>query len=83
MAMQTRTHHLEHRVQVIRSTCGSCAGLPVHEADACDSVDCPILYSRVKSAREVETATETFRNLDQASRINIESDAQNPVYLVV
>jgi hypothetical protein len=38
--------------------CATCAQIPAGDAGACDSIDCPTLYSRVKIDREYEDAAQ-------------------------
>ena len=34
--------------------CASCSSTPLSDRILCDSVDCPILYSRIQAQRDVE-----------------------------
>lgn len=53
-----RSKQLEQREHDVRAVCATCASLPVGDTDACESVDCPVLYSRVKAVREHATTVE-------------------------
>lgn len=76
-ALESRASAIEERTQSIKAVCAACASLPVHEADMCDSVDCPVLYSRIKANRELDDATAVLRDVKLGER------QQQTAYLIV
>lgn len=81
LAAIQRQKQLEQREHDVRAVCATCASLSVRETDACESTDCPVLYSRVKAGREHRSTVELFQRLS----VNIPSmkEQQDPIYLVV
>lgn len=81
LSLIQRSKQLEERVHDVRVVCATCSRLPVDATDACESTDCPVLYSRVKAVREHRSTAELFQRL----QISLGQDKQNdePVYLVV
>ena len=51
-----RQHAAERRSHDLMKICASCARMPASEAHQCDSLDCPIMYDRVRVVRDVEDA---------------------------
>lgn len=81
LALLQRSKQLERREHDVRAVCATCARLPVDATDACESTDCPVLYSRVKATREHKSVAELFEKL----RISLsgEKASSEPIYLVV
>ena len=52
-ALSTRYHLSTSRLLSIQRTCASCASTAISEHVKCESVDCPVLYARVKANHEV------------------------------
>ncbi|GAA5923255.1 DNA-directed DNA polymerase [Sporobolomyces koalae] len=52
-AVASRKAHLESRQRALHQICASCSQTPVIEALACDSLDCPNLYARVRNENEL------------------------------
>lgn len=47
-------HHAEQRKQDLHLICTSCSDVPASESVECDSLDCPVLYSRVRAGWDCE-----------------------------
>lgn len=57
--VQARIHNREVRCSELVSICRACSGMPPHASVACESIDCPIYYSRVRGLAELEVAYDT------------------------
>lgn len=53
-ALSSRYHLSTSRLLSIQRACASCASTAVSEHVKCESVDCPVLYARVKAGNEVQ-----------------------------
>jgi len=51
--------------------CASCSSTPLNDRILCDSVDCPVLYSRVQAQRDVEDLADVQGTL---GRLEIEAN---------
>ncbi|WVF72225.1 hypothetical protein IAT40_007037 [Kwoniella sp. CBS 6097] len=52
-ALLSRQHIAQSKLLSLQRICASCSSTPVGEKILCDSVDCPITYSRVSAERDV------------------------------
>jgi DNA polymerase zeta len=52
--LQARRQALLHRQKALHQICASCSSQPMHVEIACDSHDCPNLYSRVRNTQELD-----------------------------
>ena len=68
LTAQTRRKRIEERVQAVASVCATCTSLPASEVGACDSIDCPTLYSRIKVNRELEDVSAIFADVEKVSQ---------------
>jgi DNA polymerase zeta len=50
----SRTHLAQSRLSAIHRICSSCSSTPIAEPVMCDSIDCPVMYQRVRAVRDVE-----------------------------
>ena len=50
----SRTHLAQSRLSAIHRICASCSSTPIAEPIMCDSIDCPVMYQRVRAVRDVE-----------------------------
>ena len=53
-ALSSRYHLSTSRLLSIQRACASCASTAVSEHVKCESVDCPVLYARIKAGNEVQ-----------------------------
>ncbi|GAA5949875.1 hypothetical protein JCM3765_007720 [Sporobolomyces pararoseus] len=54
--LNSRAAQLESRQRALHQICASCASTPLIEAVACDSLDCPNTYLKVRNERELAKA---------------------------
>ncbi|TXT07141.1 hypothetical protein VHUM_03311 [Vanrija humicola] len=50
-------HDAQARVLDLQRICASCSGTPAGERLLCDSVDCPVMYTRVAAKRDAQDAS--------------------------
>lgn len=50
----SRYHLADSRLQSAHRICASCSSTPLAEPQRCDSLDCPVLYARVKAGWEAD-----------------------------
>ncbi len=53
-ALLSRYHLAQSRLVSSTRICSSCSSTPLGEPQKCESIDCPVLYARVKSRWEAE-----------------------------
>jgi len=53
LALRTRLTKAERKAADLQSVCRSCAGLAFAEDVRCDSMDCPVFYSRTRQMAEL------------------------------
>ncbi|RXK35490.1 hypothetical protein M231_07268 [Tremella mesenterica] len=53
-ALLSREHLAQSALSDFHRICASCSSTPPGEVILCDSVDCPVLYAKVKAEREME-----------------------------
>ena len=57
LVLQNRINSIERKHSLLQDVCRSCCGVSPASADPaiqCVSVDCPVLYSRLRSEQEVQ-----------------------------
>ena len=52
--VSARSQSAESRYWQLQAICADCCAIPVGEDVCCDSRDCPVFYSRLKSASRLE-----------------------------
>ncbi|GAA5855338.1 hypothetical protein JCM3766R1_001481 [Sporobolomyces carnicolor] len=52
-SLESRKAHLESRQRALQLVCASCSRTPVVELVACDSLDCPNTYTKVRNDAEL------------------------------
>lgn len=52
--LMSRYHLADSRLQSAHRICASCSSTPLAEPQRCDSLDCPVLYARVKAGWEAD-----------------------------
>ena len=66
-ALLSREHLAQERLITTHKICASCSETPLADRVLCDSVDCPVLYSRIQAERDLEDLADvriTLRRLD-------------------
>ncbi|GHJ88161.1 hypothetical protein NliqN6_4563 [Naganishia liquefaciens] len=57
-ALLSRLHLAESRVISAQRICASCSSTPISDEVRCDSIDCSVLYARVKAAWDLDDVAE-------------------------
>ncbi|WVQ98801.1 hypothetical protein IAU59_005932 [Kwoniella sp. CBS 9459] len=73
-ALLSRQHIAQSKLISLQRICASCSSTPVGEKILCDSIDCPITYSRVGAERDV-VDLEEIGGLVQELKIEDEDQA--------
>lgn len=60
-SLSSRKQALLQRQRALHQICISCSNNPLLEAIACDSIDCPNLYSRVRNTNELAKLADASR----------------------
>jgi DNA polymerase zeta len=55
LTLRTRLTKAEKKAVDLQNVCRSCAGLAFAEEVRCDSMDCPVFYSRTRQMAELES----------------------------
>lgn len=61
----SKHHHADKRRKDLHLICASCSDMPATEIVGCDSLDCPVLYSRVKAGWDCEDGQAAAKKADK------------------
>lgn len=53
-ALLSREHIAQDKLVSTHKICASCSSTPLHDKVLCDSVDCPVMYTRTAAQRDVD-----------------------------
>jgi DNA polymerase zeta len=72
LALRTRLRKAERRAADLQNVCRSCAGLAFAEDVRCDSMDCPVFYSRTRQMAELGSTRAMVQPVMKTLEVTVE-----------